>query len=484
MLLRLSSERLPLCAAITEHSALVQHYLPRRHGRLGLVTGFDRPSDDQHALHSTYHRAFLDTFDHAQSVRKVIDAYVVRKARAKQPVADYFDLVFDELQIPVHRWHSDVGAAKKKRLREDQRQVPCEFWPHHGSLSKELREDAEAANKDASRPATAVCTSTLELGIDIGAIKSVAQIGPPASVASLRQRLGRSGRTDNASILRVYIQEPALSSDTRPLDALRSDLVETIAMLELLLSNWCEASDPRGLHLSTIVHQVLSMVAQHGGLRADDAWRASCQGGPFEHVDQGLFLSLLRSMGSHNLVTQDGAGDLVLAHTGEQIVNHYSFYAAFSAPKEYRVTAGGRLLGTAPFTESLFPGRHVIFGGRRWIVSFVDEQAKVVDLRPASGGRPPAFAPRAPTPVHDEVRHRMATIYKDSTVPSYLNDGARSLLAEGRAAYYRCGLDKADSSEMAIEHCSSRGPAIEYWIRWRYGLRRAPPTFSSKGLHW
>src|SRR3546814_8746403 len=46
-------------------------------------------------------------------------------------------------------------------------QVPNEFWPHHGSLSKEIREETEAALKQKERPATAICTTTLELGIDI-----------------------------------------------------------------------------------------------------------------------------------------------------------------------------------------------------------------------------------------------------------------------------------------------------------------------------
>ena len=70
--------------------------------------------------------------------------------------------------------------------------VPNEFWTHHGNLSKEIREEAEAALKDSTRPATAICTSTLEFAIDIGRVKSIAQIGTPNAVASLRQRLGRS----------------------------------------------------------------------------------------------------------------------------------------------------------------------------------------------------------------------------------------------------------------------------------------------------
>src|SRR3546814_465184 len=66
----------------------------------------------------------------------------------------------------------------------DRAQVQKEFWPHHGNLSKEIRYETEAALKQREHAATAVCTSTLELGIDIGAVKSVVQIGTPPSVAS------------------------------------------------------------------------------------------------------------------------------------------------------------------------------------------------------------------------------------------------------------------------------------------------------------
>ena len=74
-------------------------------------------------------------------------------------------------------------VADDLRQQSEQMRVPNEFFPHHGSLAKNLREDLEARLKDGELPTTAVATTTLELGIDIGTVKSVAQIGPPASVA-------------------------------------------------------------------------------------------------------------------------------------------------------------------------------------------------------------------------------------------------------------------------------------------------------------
>ena len=99
------------------------------------------------------------------------------------------------------------GFADLLRRRAERARLPNEFWPHHGSLSREIREESEE-RLQGPRPATVVATTTLELGIDIGAVDSIAQIGAPGSVASLKQRLGRSGRQAGApSVIRIYVQE-------------------------------------------------------------------------------------------------------------------------------------------------------------------------------------------------------------------------------------------------------------------------------------
>jgi ATP-dependent helicase Lhr and Lhr-like helicase len=129
--------------------------------------------------------------------------------------------------------------------------------------------------RDPSRPATAVSTTTLEMGIDIGTVHSVAQVGPPPSVAALRQRLGRSGRRGEPAILRIYVTEPTVDPRTSLPDQLRAGLVQSIAMLDLL-EGWCEPPDQDALHLSTLTQQVMSAIAQHGGVTPTAAYRALC----------------------------------------------------------------------------------------------------------------------------------------------------------------------------------------------------------------
>lgn len=336
----------------------------------------------------------------------------------------------DNLIYANRRRDVELYADLLRRISERQR-VPNEFWPHHGSLSKEIRQDVEAMLKERSRPVNVVCTTTLELGIDIGDVASIAQIGAPPSVSSMRQRMGRSGRRGDPAVMRLYVQEPEIDERTQPQDTLRPHLVQAIAMVELLIARWYEPPHVGALHLSTLVQQLMSLIAQYGGIGVADAWRALCNAGPFANIDQQAFSLLLRGLGERDLIQQSSEGTLLLGLAGERIVNHFSFYAAFMTPEEYRLVSQGRTLGTLPIEHPLTEGLFLIFGGRRWRVLSVDQERKVVELVPAAGGRPPNFGGTG-APVHDRVRREMLRIYRDSGTPVYLDVQAQDLLEEGR----------------------------------------------------
>lgn len=259
----------------------------------------------------------------------------------------------------------------------DQQCVPNEFFPHHGSLAKELREDLEKRLLQEQYPTTAVCTMTLELGIDIGKVNSVLQVTAPHSISSLRQRMGRSGRRGGPSILRVLIAENELTKDSNVVDILRLELIQSLAMIRLLIgSKWYEPADSSLYHFSTLLHQILAVIAQWGGIRAEQLFNLLCKEGPFQKVGVDDFKGLLVHMGNTNLITQLGNGELVLGILGERITSHYSFYAVFKTPEEYRVINGTKTLGTLPIDSLVLVGQNIVFGGKRWKVNDIDSDKK------------------------------------------------------------------------------------------------------------
>ena len=326
--------------------------------------------------------------------------------------------------------------------------IPNEFWPHHGSLSKEIRAETEAALKQKEVPANAICTNTLELGIDIGAVKSVAQIGPPPSVASLRQRLGRSGRRKGESaILRAYCVEDALGPKSTVLDNLRLGTLQTIAMISLLVDKWFEPPRTQGVHLSTMIQQLLSAVAQRGGATAQELYALFCKsGGPFHGLSTQEFIELLRHLGLKELLMQDSSGTLLHGRIGEKLVNHYSFYAAFSADEEFRLVTGGKTLGTLPVDQMLQAGQRILFAGRTWLVEDIDEEQKTIYVVQTKGGVPPQFSGGTGR-VHTKVRSRMRELLQSSLQLPYLDETARRFLTEARKCYTHNNL----ASEFAID---------------------------------
>jgi ATP-dependent Lhr-like helicase len=319
--------------------------------------------------------------------------------------------------------------------------VPNEFFPHHGSLSKEIREHLEARLQSEKLPTSAVCTMTLELGIDIGNVDSIAQVTAPHSVASLRQRLGRSGRRGEAAVLRMFIPETEVTTNSHLSDQLRLETFQCIAMVNLLLKKWYEPPMQQQYHFSTLVQQTLSVIGQYGGVRAQQLWALLCGKGTFSLVDQELYGQFLKALGEQDLISQTHDGQIILGSKGEKYVGHYTFYTAFNTPEEYRLDCDGRVLGTVPIDKPLVVAQHIIFAGKRWEVLHVDSDKKLIKLKRAVGGKPPKFD-GGPQSVHDIVRQEMFRIYTHRDIPIYLNKKAAALVDEGIECFHTLGLDE------------------------------------------
>ena len=370
-------------------------------------------------------------------------------------VADLFkslrgshNLIFPNSRRQVERY-TDLLNKHCDRLS-----VPREFWPHHGSLAKEVREETEAALKKKDRPANAVATTTLELGIDVGDVVSIAQVGEPPSVASLRQRLGRSGRRKGeSSILRGYCLEEELSKNSTYADQLRMGLVTNVAMVNLLLQGWYEPPRIGGLHLSTLVQQVLSIIGQQGGATVHLLWAMLFETGTFSHMSKAEFVNLLKHLGNQKLIMQDPSGLLLHGEIGERIVNHYDFYASFASEAEYRLVSESRQIGSIPVSKPLDAGSYIIFAGKRWKVLDVDNKRKLIQVKADAGGRAPSFSGVGWFKRHDRVREEMRRVLGSSDDIAYLDHTADELLSEARKTYFHLGLAQERVIETGTAVC-------------------------------
>ncbi len=318
--------------------------------------------------------------------------------------------------------------------------VPNEFFPHHGLLAKNLREDLEDRLIKGKFPTTAVCTSTLELGIDIGDVDTIGQIYAPMSVASLRQRLGRSGRRGNKAVLRFFT--PEFNSDVNLSSLICEETVTCMAMIELLLNNWYEPPVTKHLYVSTLIQQTLSVIASLPHVTAAGLYELLCKTGPFVQITAKFYMRILKSLGEADLITQLGDKSLALGLEGERVVSHWQFFAAFNTVEEYRILNKNSEIGRTPFFGVMSSMTSFLMAGSGWDVVGIDHKRKVIMVQKSSNSCPPLPSMASESPVHEKIRQTMFAIYKRNDEPDYLNHTAKEHLRRGRKNFLALGMDK------------------------------------------
>lgn len=304
----------------------------------------------------------------------------------------------------------------------EEKNVPNEFRVHHGSISKLERESIERDLQRGEHPITALCTSTLELGVDIGKVKSIAQIGTAISVSGLRQRLGRSGRRDEPSILRVFSIE---GYDDGLLYDLRCNLVQNIAIIELMREHKYETSAINRYHFSTLIQQILAVIAQFGGFYPKDGWMLLCQNGAFKNVTPEVFLKLLRSLGENKVISQLNTGQIVVGKFGEKILKSPDFYVAFVSPIDLTVIdkANAKRIGMIQHIPEI--GNVIILSGQRWLVESFDEATSKIYVSYIKSGGAARFAGES-IDIDRIIVEKMREIYLSDTIYPYLDDRTKT----------------------------------------------------------
>lgn len=202
-----------------------------------------------------------------------------------------------------------------------------------------------------------------------------------------------------------------------------------------------EPPAPDALHASTLVQQVLSIIAQKGGANPAELWGTLVRSGVFGRIEATEFSELLRTMGSRDLIMQDHGGTLLPGLLGEKLINQFDFYSAFTSGEEFRIVAEGQVLGSLPIERPLTSGQRIIFGGRRWKVQDVDARGKTVYVVRDRGGVPPSFDGIGGA-VHNNVRQEMKRVLVEHSPVPFLGSKAAEFLEEARKWFTSAGLNE------------------------------------------
>lgn len=260
-----------------------------------------------------------------------------------------------------------------------------EVFIHHSSVSRADRTLAEEQFAKGQNTAI-VCTSTMELGIDVGDLDQVIQVDAPSSVASFLQRLGRTGRRSNTRSNCTFF---CLSSES---------LLQSVALLRLAEAGWVEDVTPAAHAMHVLAHQVMALILQEGGISRHKLMPWVEAAYPFSSVRTERVSELIDTM-LERAILYEADGLLSLGTRGEKLYgkkNFFELYAVFTAPPVMRVQHGKEDVG---YIQALFVTMHdhakgplcFRLSGRAWEVGQIDWGKGVLHVRPADYGRVPSW---------------------------------------------------------------------------------------------
>ena len=261
------------------------------------------------------------------------------------------------------------SRARAEQLATELRGLDVTTFVTHSSLSQEQRHQAEEAF--ATRDDCAiVATSVLELGVDVGNLDRVIQIDSPPAVSSFLQRMGRTGRRDDAmrNCLFLATKEEALIQAAGLIDLWAEGFVEPII------------PPPKPYHI--LAQQLMALALQEGGIGRREwfGWIKGVQG--FADIPRGRVEQLVTWMLEKEILWDD-SGILWLGRAGEATYGRKNFlelFSVFMSPPLFSVLHGRQELGYVD--EMSFLGKQegprvLLLGGRAWQVNHIDWRRRV-----------------------------------------------------------------------------------------------------------
>ena len=315
------------------------------------------------------------------------------------------------------------------------------FMIHHGNLSASLREDAERTMKDDTvRQAVTCATVTLELGIDIGRLDRVGQVGSPTTVSGFLQRLGRSGRRGTSpEMIMVYREETPLPNAPLP-ELIPWELLRGIGIIDLYSGErFIEPPRVKKMPLSLAFHQTLSILFSSGELTAKALAERVLSLPPLSCLGKETYRALLVSMINNDFIEMTEMKGLIVGLKGERILNSFKFYAVFKDSEDYTVRCDGEEIGTITTPPPV--GDRFALAGRVWEVKEVDLPSKLIYVKAVEGKMEVSW-PGDSGEIHTKLLLAMREALFNGKDYPFLGENAKERLDHARRVAKNAGMDK------------------------------------------
>lgn len=293
-------------------------------------------------------------------------------------VADYIVeyLVKLNLNSPVLLFTNTRGEAEflASILRE---KSPISVELHHGSLSQQVREETEE-NLKSGKSRLVVCTSSLELGLDIGSVELVMHYGSPRQVSKFMQRIGRSKHNKHSSAKGLII--------TNNVD----DELETKAILERINEGSIEDQLVHDGSLDVLAHHLVGLAMQLGEMNVSDALEIFKNSFLFRNLTLEDLIGVLELLDSNYLIFFDRE-KMTFRKTAKCYRYYFENLSTIPDILKFKVfdSVTKKIIGSldqrfvGDFGD---PGNIFVLRGSQWRIINVDESSLKVNVEPIRSG--------------------------------------------------------------------------------------------------
>lgn len=245
---------------------------------------------------------------------------------------------------------------------------------HHGSLSRQVREETEDILRE-GKSGIVVCTSSLELGLDIGSVELVIHYGSPRQVSKFMQRIGRSKHSKGDSARGLIITENP------------DDEFEIQAIIERIKEGSIEEQKIHYGSLDVLAHHLVGLSMQVGNVPIESALKLTKRAYPFQHITLEEFFDVLELLALRELIIFN-EDKTEYKKNSAFFSTKYHFQNLSTIPDilKFKVvdTIENKFIGTLDqrFVGDLDKDEIFVLRGSQWRILNIDEKSFKVNVLP------------------------------------------------------------------------------------------------------